>query len=196
MATIYNYGDLLVSEQPGRAGFIRCIIGMQNQLLADIEYEVTETRWGRWRRYLYANGQLFEEFASHAQLFGMPAVHFTRGKCPQTGKRVVAKGIIAVGRMALGIFAIGQAACGLVAIGQLSIGIIFCFGQLSIGLMALGQFALATFVGIGQFATGYAAIGQVAYGKYVLAQIGFGEFVWDVRGASVAAVKFFRSFMP
>jgi hypothetical protein len=167
-----------------------------NLLLADVAYDITETRRGRWRRYLYPNGQLFEEFVSHAQVFGMPVLHFTRGKCPETGKRIVAKGLIAVGRMAFGVVAIGQASCGVIAVGQASIGVLFALGQACLGLFALGQVALATSFGVGQFATGYAAIGQFAYGKYVLAQFGIGEFVWDTRGVSNDAVRFFQAFLP
>ena len=167
-----------------------------NLLLAEIEYAVTETRRGRWRRYLYPNGQLFAEFVSHARLFGMPLLHYTRGKCPETGKRIVAKGVIAVGRLALGIIAIGQASCGVIAIGQASVGVLFGLGQACLGMFAIGQLAVATSFGVGQFATGYAAIGQIAYGKYVLAQIGFGQHVWDMRGADPVAVKFFESFLP
>ena len=167
-----------------------------NLLLPDVEYEITETRRGRWRRYLYPSGQLFEEFVSHAQLLGMPLLHFTRGKCPETGNRIVAKGVIAIGRMAFDVLAIGQASCGVIAIGQLSIGVLFGLGQACMGLFALGQIALATSFGVGQLATGYAAIGQFAYGKYVLAQIGFGEFVWDTRGVSNDAVRFFQAFVP
>jgi hypothetical protein len=167
-----------------------------NLLLAEIEYAVTDTRRGRWRRYLYPNGQLFAEFVSHARLFGMPVVHYTRGKCPETGKRIVAKGVIAVGRLALGIVAIGQASCGVIAIGQASVGVLFGLGQACLGMFAIGQLALATSFGVGQFATGYVAIGQLAYGKYVLAQIGFGQHVWDMRGAAPAAVNFFQSFLP
>jgi hypothetical protein len=166
-----------------------------NLLLSNVEYEVIETRRGTWRRYLYPTGQLFEEFVSHAHMFGMPVLHFTRGKCPETGKRIVAKGVIAIGRMALGILAIGQASCGLIAIGQLAIGVLFGMGQLCTGVFALGQFAVGTAFAVGQFAGGYAAIGQIAYGKYVLAQIGFGDYVWDMRGASDDAVKFFQAFV-
>jgi hypothetical protein len=169
---------------------------VSNLLLADVAYDITETRWGRWRRYLYPSGQLFEEFVSHAQVFGMPVLHFTRGKCPETGKRIVAKGLIAIGRMAFGVVAVGQASCGVIAVGQASIGVLFALGQAALGLFALGQVAIATSFAIGQFATGYAAIGQFAYGKYVLAQIGFGEFVWDTRGVSNDAVRFFQAFLP
>ena len=167
-----------------------------NLLLTNVEYQTTETRMGMWRKYLYPDGQLFEEFISHGRLFGMPLVHFTRGKCPETGKRIVAKGVIAVGRLAMGILAIGQASFGVIAMGQLSIGVLLGLGQATTGLFAIGQLAVATVFGVGQFATGYAAIGQLAYGKYVLAQIGYGQNVWDMRGAAPAAMDFFKSFVP
>src|SRR5580700_8524559 len=93
---------------------------LQNQLLQDIRYKTDETSWGVWRRFLYPSGQLFEEFKSHASFFGLPWLHYTHGKCPETGKRVVAKGMIAVGRLACGGLAIGQASLGVVAIGQLA----------------------------------------------------------------------------
>ena len=59
----------------------------------------------------------------------MPLLHYTRGICPETGKRVVAKGIVAVGRIAAGIVAIGQAAFGAIAIGQLALSLLFWIGQ-------------------------------------------------------------------
>ncbi len=42
---------------------------------------------------------------------------------------------------------------------------------------------------------GEIAIGQVALGKYVLAQIGFGEHVWSMNRADPEAVAFFKSFL-
>jgi hypothetical protein len=167
-----------------------------NLLLSNVEYQVTETSRGIWRRFVYSNGQLFEEFISHRSLFGLPLVHFTRRICPETGKRIVAKGVIAVGRMAVGILAIGQAAAGILAIGQLAIGIAFGLEQASTGILAIGQLAIASTFAIGQFAVGSVAIGQLALGKYVLAQLGIGDFVWDVRGQSPQAVQFFQSLIP
>src|SRR5208337_3402847 len=104
---------------------------LQNQLLCDIQYKIDETFWGIWRRFLYPNGQLFEEFISHASFFGLPWLHYTRGKCPETGERIVAKGVIAVGRLACGIVAVGHASLGVLAIGQLAIGLLFGLGQVS-----------------------------------------------------------------
>lgn len=102
-------------------------------------------------------------------------------------------GIIAIGRLAVGGLAIGHASAGLISIGQLAVGLIFGLGQASTGLYAIGQLALAYTFGIGQFATGYTAIGQFAFGKYVLAQIGIGEHVWDMRGTAPEAKEFFRA---
>ena len=166
---------------------------MGNLLLEDVKYKIEETKFGTWQRYMYINGTSFHEFKSHTTLFGIPLVHFTYGRCPETGKRKIAKGIIAVGRLACGFIAIGHASLGLLAIGQLAIGIILGLGQLSSGLVALGQGAIAAYLGLGQFVIGYAAIGQFALGKYVLAQIGFGEFVWSIKQADQQAIEFFKT---
>jgi hypothetical protein len=91
---------------------------------------------------------------------------------------------------------VSHASCGLVAIGQLGVGVLLGLGQACTGMFALGQFAAAYTFAIGQFATGYTAIGQIAFGKYVLAQVGFGDNVWDMRGASQDAVKYFQSLIP
>jgi hypothetical protein len=169
---------------------------LKNQLLAEVEYKVDETPRGVWRRFLYPDGQLFEEFVSHRWVGGLPLLHYTRGRCPETGRRVVARGVVAIGRLALGVVAIGHASAGVIAIGQLAVGLLFGLGQAATGMFALGQLALAGIVGIGQFATGWMAVGQFGIGRYVLAQLGVGEHVWDMRGASPVAQQFFRSFLP
>lgn len=168
----------------------------RNLLLEDVEYQTEETRLGVWRRFVYPNGELFEEFVSHGRVLGLPLLHYTRGKCPETGKRITAKGIVAVGRFALGVVAIGHASVGMIAVGQLGLGLLFGLGQAATGLLALGQLTVAGAFGVGQIATGYVAIGQFAFGRYVLAQVGLGQDVWDMRGISPAAEQFFRSLMP
>src|SRR5438270_367730 len=102
---------------------------MKNLLLEKVEYKVDETPRGVWRRYVYPDGELFEEFVSHRWVGGLPLLHYTRGRCPETGKRVVARGVVAIGRVAVGVVAIGQASAGLVAIGQLAVGLMFGIGQ-------------------------------------------------------------------
>jgi hypothetical protein len=168
----------------------------QNLLLDEIAYKIDRTSWGTWRRFLYPDGRLFAEFVSHRRVLGLPLFHYTRGISPETGRRVIARGVVAVGRFAVGGLAIGQASAGVIAIGQASLGILFGFGQAATGLFALGQLAIAIIVGIGQFATGYVAIGQVAFGWYVLAQLGQGRFVWDTSTAAPAAKEFFERLIP
>ena len=114
---------------------------MKNLLLEPVEYKFDETLSGVWRRFVYPNGELFEEYVSNTRLMGLPLVHFTRGKCPETGRRVVATGVIAVGRLAVGVVAFGQASAGVIAFGQLAVGLLFGFGQASTGVVAIGQLA-------------------------------------------------------
>ena len=166
---------------------------MKNLLLENVEYQMETTNFGVWHRFVYPNGAYFAEFKSHAIFFGLPLLHYTRGKCPETGRRVVAKGVIALGRLAMGILAIGQASFGIIAIGQAGLGLLLGLGQGATGLYAIGQAAIGLMFGLGQIATGEIAIGQLAYGKYVLAQIGYGDYVWSMKRADPEAVTFFKS---
>lgn len=168
---------------------------MKNLLLENVEYKVETTRFGVWRRFLYPDGAYFTEFKSHATFLGLPLLHYTRGICPETGRRVIAKGVVGVGRLATGILAIGHASFGLIAIGQLGLGLLLGLGQGATGLYAVGQAAIGFLFGLGQVATGEIAIGQFAYGKYVLAQIGYGDYVWSTNRADPEAVVFFKSLL-
>ena len=173
-----------------------------NILLEEIEYKIDQTSFGTWRRYGYIDGTSYHEFTSHTKILGLPLVHYTWGRNPETGRRKCAKGIIAVGRFACGVIAIGQVCGGLVAIGQLAIGIILGLGQLTTGVWAVGQVAIGLVFGLGQFATGYAAIGQFAFGRYVLAQFGSGQFICTMQRTDWEAIEFFkhlpiiRDFLP
>ena len=166
---------------------------MGNRLLEDVEYKIKKTKLGTWRSYGYDNGTSFHEFKSYTTWYSMPFIHYTYGKNPETGKRIIAKGVIAIGRLACGIIAIGHVSVGLLAFGQLALGLIFGLGQLATGCAAVGQAAIGVSFGLGQFATGYIAIGQLAIGKYVLAQGGLGEFVWSMKRADQQAIEFFKS---
>lgn len=180
---------------------------MRNLLLEPVSYKVEETALGVWRRFAYENSSgFFEEFVSHRRLFGLPLLHYTHGRCPETGRAKWACGIVAVGRKAIGLLALGRFAVGLLALGQLSAGV-FVVGQLAIGMLlgigqgttgviAIGQLAIGVAFGLGQFTTGFVAIGQVAAGYYVFAQKGIGRFVWDTSGCSPVARQFFESLIP
>ena len=163
----------------------------RNLLLEHVEYLVQETPNGVWRSFLYPSGSRFSEFKSHLVIGGMPLVHYTYGICPETGHRITARGIIAVGRFARGMIAIGQVSLGLIAFGQLSFGLIFCVAQAAFGAVCIGQAAIGLIFGAGQFATGQIAIGQIAYGTYVLAQLGWGTHVIDTRLVDPIAKDFF-----
>jgi hypothetical protein len=166
---------------------------VQNLLLEDIEFKVERTPRGVWRRFVYPNGEYFAEFRSHVRPFGLPLLHYTRGRNPQSGRRVVAKVVIAVGRLAVGVVAVGHASAGVVAIGQASAGLLLGLGQASAGMVAIGQLAGGVALGVGQLATGATAVGQLALGHYVLAQGGFGPHQWTPERADPEAVAHFRA---
>jgi len=168
---------------------------MQNLLLEKVEYQIEKTGKGTWRRFMYPNGGYFEEYKSNRIWFGLHLVHYTRGICPETGKRVIARGVIAVGRLAAGILAIGQASLGVIAVGQLAIGLLLGLGQASSGVLSMGQLALGFLFGLGQMTTGYVSIGQFAVGNYVLAQVGYGTHVWSQDFSDPVAMDFFRPLL-
>lgn len=167
---------------------------MQNLLLEKIEYQLSTTSLGTWKRFMYPTGQLYAEFKSHKTIFGIPLLHYVYGICPATGRRPFATGILAVGRKAKGVVAIGQLSIGAIAIGQLGIGL-FALAQLSIAIMAIGQASFGIFLAIGQLAVGNLAIGQFALGKMVLAQAGLGEHVWSVKIKDPSAMEFFSNLL-
>jgi hypothetical protein len=165
---------------------------MKNMLLEKVDYKIEETPNGIWRRFVYANGEYFAEYRSKITILGLPLIHYTRGKCPETGRRIVARGFIAIGRFAVGVLALGHVSAGIIAFGQAGLGLLLGVAQASAGYMALGQLALGAHFGIGQIATGTTAIGQLAVGEYILAQTGIGHYSWTVDQVDPAARAHFR----
>jgi hypothetical protein len=104
----------------------------------------------------------FYEYRSQTTLFGLPLVHIFFGPVWLVGFRP-ARGIIAVGNIAIGFAAFGGIAIGLAA-----------FGGISLGLVCLGGIALALGLGAGGIATGYLALGGVAIGVYALGGLAIG----------------------
>jgi predicted Ser/Thr protein kinase/uncharacterized integral membrane protein len=95
---------------------------------------------------------------SKRTFWGLPLLHVATGIDPVTGRKRIARGIIAIGDMAQGVIAFGGAAFGGITFGGLSVGVI-SFGGLAIGLLlAFGGGA------IGSIAIGGGAIGLLAYG--------------------------------
>ncbi len=94
------------------------------------------------------------EFKSRRTLFGLPLVHIHLGA--PMGRVSVARGVVAIGDVAVGYLALGG-----VAVGYLS------FGGVSLGACALGGLTLGA-VALGGVAIGYLAIGAAALGVYAL----------------------------
>ena len=165
---------------------------MPNLLFQDVDYQVTTSDRGTWRRYLHANGNLYAEFTSTATVLGLPLVHYTRGISPETGRSRTARGFVAVGPRAIGVVAVGRLAAGIVAVGHLCLGVVG-FGQLAVGLAVVAQLALGIGFAIGQLATGFVCIAQLGAGNWVLAQVGVGTHVWSMQVKDPAAIDFFGS---
>ncbi len=155
-----------------------------------IQYTFSETARGVWRSYRYESGRVFREYRSKTVIGSLPLIHMTFGKDPATGRRITAKGVIAIGRFSRGVVAIGQFAAGIIAVCQIGMGLLF-FGQVCIGLAGIAQLAGSLLFAAGQLVTGYVAIGQLAYGHYVLAQAGAGAHVWSMAVKDPEAVRFF-----
>jgi len=102
------------------------------------------------------------EFKSHIRILGLPLVHIVYGPAWLVGFKP-AKGIIAIGNMAVGVIAIGGLAAGLVTISGIGFG-----------LACLGGVALGIGLGVGGLATGYIAIGGFAVGYYAIGGLGIG----------------------
>jgi hypothetical protein len=165
---------------------------MPNLLLQPVEYQVTTSERGTWRRYLHPSGNLFAEFTSSATVLGVPLLHYSQGISPETGSAAVSRGFLAVGPRAIGVISVGRIAVGALAVGQLCVGLL-ALGQLAIGVGVLGQMALGVAFGVGQLATGYVCIAQVGFGNWVLAQLGAGRHVWSITIKDPQAIEFFRS---
>lgn len=102
------------------------------------------------------------EFKSQIRIFGLPLVHIVYGPAWLVGFKP-AKGIIAIGNMAVGVVAFGGLAAGLITISGIGFG-----------LICLGGVALGIGLGIGGLATGYLAIGGLAVGYYAIGGLGIG----------------------
>lgn len=108
------------------------------------------------------------EYRSEMEILGWPLVHITKGFDPNTGNRLVSKGVIAIGEVAIGFLAIGGFAFGGLAIGGIGLGVI-ALGGLAIGLLASGGIALGAFAAIGGLAYSLVyAIGAIAHAQYVI----------------------------
>ena len=99
------------------------------------------------------------ERRSELEVRGLPLVHIARG-CDSSGRKLVAKGIIAIGQYAVGVIAVGQFCAGFFCAGQFCAGF-FCIGQFCASAIAISQFAVAI-VAIAQYCVALTGIAQSA----------------------------------
>ncbi|MBI5758172.1 MAG: protein kinase [Planctomycetales bacterium] len=130
------------------------------------------------------------EYKSKATLFGWPLVHICFGIDPQTGRKRVAKGVVAIGDAAIGVFASGGLAMGGVTFGGMSVGLI-SFGGLAAGLLAIGGLAFGGFAW-GGCGVGVIAMGGMAAGYYAFGGAAFGAHTLSSQGRDPVAAAFFE----
>lgn len=109
------------------------------------------------------------EYRSQRKLFGLPLVHIVSGAGidPVTGRLRIAKGIIAIGPVAVGGLAMGGVALGVVSLGGAALGLIAAGGAAVGVLLALGGLAVGA-VAVGGAAIGYYALGGGVWGVHAL----------------------------
>ncbi len=111
-------------------------------------------------------------YRSKVEILGWPLIHIAQGIDPQTGAPRVARGIIAIGNMAVGVFALGGLALGVFALGGVSLGLL-AFGGLALGGIALGGVAGGAYLALGGLAISLRyAIGGLALAPYALGATG------------------------
>ena len=81
------------------------------------------------------------EYRSKQEINGWPLIHINLGTHPETGRPLVAKGVVAIGNIAFGVVSIGAAAFGVVTVAAFGLGIV-SLASLAIGIVALGALAL------------------------------------------------------
>ena len=104
------------------------------------------------------------EYRSEQVWGSLPVVHVSVGGRQTDGR-------YRLGR-ARGIIALGDVAIGLVAVGGVAIGL-FSVGGVAVGLVALGGVAVG-FVAVGGVAVGLLAVGAVAMGLTAVGAVTFG----------------------
>lgn len=123
------------------------------------------------------------EYRSARTIFGVPLVHVNfrqQGMRLAVARGVIAIGNIAVGGIAIGAFSVGAISIGAIGVGLLAIGAIM-FGWMAWAAIAVGVFAMGA-VAIGQYAAGATAIGREA--AVGLAAIGRAAAGLSVEGES------------
>ena len=135
---------------------------------------------------------LGHEFQSKTTIAGIPLVHIAFGIDPVTGRKRVAKGILAIGDIAVGLVAVGGAAFGGLAFGG------FAAGLLSFGGLAISIFLAVGGVALGGIAFGGMAVGVISLGGAAAGLYAFGGTAWGLHaiGGNANDPEAARFFLP
>ena len=129
------------------------------------------------------------EYRSEQELFGWPLIHITKGYDPKTGNRLVSKGVIAIGEIAIGVLAVGGFALGGLAVGGMGVGVI-ALGGLAIGILSAGGIALGGFAAVGGVAYSLVyAIGGIAHAQYVISPFRVDREIFDLLGRFWSGIR-------
>ena len=130
------------------------------------------------------------EHRSQTNLWGLPLLHIAFGLDPATGRKRVAKGIIAVGDVAKGVVAMGGVAMGGIAIGGFAVGVVPLAG-FGVGLISIGGCAIGLIFAYGGSALAPIAMGGVAFGYYAMGGAAWGAHALAGNSHDQAAQAFF-----
>ena len=119
-------------------------------------------------------------FRSKEEINGWPLVHINIGTDPETGRPLVAKGLVAIGNVAYGLVSIGAVAFGLVTLAGIGLGLV-SLGGIAVGLIALGAVALGY-----EFAFGAAVLSATSAIGAV--DLGFQFGLWSLLFAAFVAL--------
>lgn len=136
------------------------------------------------------------EYKSKRTCYGLPLLHINIGRGVYIAKGIVAIGNIAIGALSMGVIALGgiclgALGLGLITLAGLALGLLAAIGGLAVGTIAIGGLAVGIFaiggLSVGVFSLGGGAIAShIAIGGYASGHIAIGD---SVRGAHTLAVQ-------
>ena len=136
------------------------------------------------------------EYKSARTLFGLPLVHVNVGCGMYKAKGIVAVGNVAVGFLSvgivsLGLLSVGAVAAGLIALAGFAFGLLLSFGGIAVGTVAAGGVAVGIValggLSVGMFSLGGCAVASnIAVGGFASGHIAIGD---TVKGANTIAIQ-------
>jgi len=171
----------LLEREPGR----RC------QQAAELKAELAAVAGVASRLSPEVSRKLSYEYRSKVTLFGWPLLHVATGVDPATGRKRIAKAIIAVGTAPRGVIAFGDVAVGVIACGIFGYGVI-SISVVAVGIFACGSVAAGLIMAMGGVAIAPVALGGAAFGWYANGAIAWGKHAIGPRVYDPLADAFFN----